>query len=71
MTRVRPLEPADRDAWLAMRRDLWPDADPAELAREVQRFLTGSAGQEQLPLVVLLAEAGDNMALRLSRAVVA
>lgn len=39
---VRPLAAGDRDAWLAARAALWPDADPAELAREVEAHLGGA-----------------------------
>lgn len=35
---MRPLGQADRPAWLAFRRALWPDADPDELAREADAF---------------------------------
>ncbi len=36
--RVRAIEPKDADAWAAMRRALWPEADPEELARECAAF---------------------------------
>jgi len=41
---VRPVEPADLAAWNEMRERLWPDEDPAELAREAASFMeTGTA----------------------------
>lgn len=36
---VRALEPRWREAWLAVPVDLWPDADPEELAGAVDGFL--------------------------------
>ena len=51
---VRPVRPADAQAWLSMRIALWPDEEgPADHAREVERFL---AGELSMPLAVLVAE---------------
>ena len=40
---IRPVTKADADAWLAMRRALWPDADAEELRAEVAAFFAGEA----------------------------
>lgn len=49
---VRPAEPAQRAAWLAMRRELWPEGSEAEHAAEIDAFFDGNA---RAPLAVLLA----------------
>jgi aminoglycoside 6'-N-acetyltransferase I len=54
--RIRPVGPADRDAWAAMRCALWPDEDPAELGEEVDRHLAGEPGVAD---EVLVAERED------------
>lgn len=51
--RVRPIQRADRSAWLQMRRALWPDALPDGLAAEVDRFFMGTLLE---PEAVLVAE---------------
>jgi aminoglycoside 6'-N-acetyltransferase I len=38
---IRAVAPRDASAWASMRSCLWPDADPAELAREASAFLDG------------------------------
>lgn len=43
----RPLRPGDRAEWLRMRAALWPDADPEDLAEEVDAFL--AAPEEARP----------------------
>ena len=43
MTRVRPAAPADADAWLRMRLDLWPEGSEAEHREEIGRFLAGTS----------------------------
>jgi aminoglycoside 6'-N-acetyltransferase I len=40
-SRVRLVTAADRDRWIAMRADLWPDADRLELASEADAHLRG------------------------------
>ncbi len=41
---VRPIEGDDLDAWIGMRRALWPDENPGELAEEAEKFVqTGEA----------------------------
>lgn len=37
--RVRPLQSADRDAWLRMRGELWPDVSTEDLAPDVDAFI--------------------------------
>ena len=48
---VRPVTPADRAAWLRMRRVLWPDPEDSH-AQEIDAFLAGTL---QNPLGVLVA----------------
>jgi len=50
---VRHVTPADRDAWVRMKRALWPDGSFAEHASEADRFLRGAMRN---PLAVLVAE---------------
>ncbi len=38
---IRPAEPADFDAWAAMRTRLWPDCGPEENAADIDGFATG------------------------------
>jgi aminoglycoside 6'-N-acetyltransferase I len=52
MVHVRHVTPADRNAWLRMRCDLWPEGDAAEHAAEIERFF---AGRLREPLAVLIA----------------
>jgi aminoglycoside 6'-N-acetyltransferase I len=40
---IRSIEAGDAEAWAMLRARLWPNADAAELAREVHAFLEGSA----------------------------
>ena len=55
---IRAVTPADADAWLRMRCDLWPDGSVAEHGAEIERFLAAELSQ---PLAVLVAvnAAGD------------
>jgi len=57
---VRPVAPSDRDAWVEMRAQLWPDHSPEELAREVDSYLSGGAlwkyGSLSIPFHALVAE---------------
>jgi aminoglycoside 6'-N-acetyltransferase I len=50
--KVRAVKPADRDAWLRLRGQLWPESH-ATHERDVARFFGGAARE---PLAVLLAE---------------
>lgn len=56
MTTVRPVRPTDRDAWLALRRALWPDGSREEHLAEIDCFLAGQASE---PQAVLVAEDAD------------
>jgi aminoglycoside 6'-N-acetyltransferase I len=40
MSHIRPVTPADSAEWLRMRHALWPDADPGELASEIEAFFS-------------------------------
>lgn len=51
--RVRPVGPADREAWAAMRHALWPDTAAGEHAAEIDTMLAGTAAS---PLAALVAE---------------
>jgi aminoglycoside 6'-N-acetyltransferase I len=55
---VRHVTPRDRDAWLAMRCDLWPERSAAEHGAEIDAIF---AGRLKMPLAVLIATnaAGD------------
>jgi molybdopterin synthase catalytic subunit len=35
---VRPLQPADRERWIAMRRSLWPEYPPEQIAAEAETY---------------------------------
>src|SRR6185503_18698967 len=52
MTDVRAATLADKQAWLRMRRALWPDDEGDSHAREIDEFF---AGRLKMPLEVLLA----------------
>jgi aminoglycoside 6'-N-acetyltransferase I len=52
MTDVRVANPSDKQAWLRMRRALWPDDEGDSHAREIDEFF---AGRLNMPLEVLLA----------------
>jgi aminoglycoside 6'-N-acetyltransferase I len=56
---VRPAVEADRPAWAAMRRRLWPDEDPAELERELGELPPATLGlvAEAEGLLIGFAEA--------------
>jgi aminoglycoside 6'-N-acetyltransferase I len=58
MTDVRPATAADKQAWLRMRRALWPEDDGDSHEREIDEFFAGTL---KMPLEVLLAfdERGD------------
>jgi aminoglycoside 6'-N-acetyltransferase I len=59
MVQVRPVVPADAPRWLALRQALWPEGSQENHAREIEEFL---AGRLRMPLQVLVAEAGDDLA---------
>ena len=48
---VRPATPADRDAWLRMRCDLWPDG-AEDHGQEIDRYFAGTLRE---PMAVLVA----------------
>lgn len=49
---IRPADWRDRDHWIRMRCDLWPDGTLAEHAGEVDAFFAGTL---KMPLAVLVA----------------
>ena len=49
---VRIALPDDREAWLRMRCDLWPEGSTAEHGAEIDAFF---AGRLKMPLAVLIA----------------
>ncbi|MGE0160257.1 MAG: aminoglycoside 6'-N-acetyltransferase [Dehalococcoidia bacterium] len=56
MTDIRPVSPTTAAAWLGLRHALWPEADRAAHARDIERFI---AGEASMPLHVLLAFEGS------------
>ena len=52
MTDVRPATPSDKQAWLGMRRALWPEDEGDSHQREIDEFFAGTL---KMPLEVLLA----------------
>lgn len=56
MIHVRPVAPADAEAWLRMRCALWPEGSEREHRDEINRFF---AGQLSDPLHTLLALDGN------------
>jgi aminoglycoside 6'-N-acetyltransferase I len=57
MIRVRPVTPADSDAWLDMRCALWPEGSAAEHRAEVTRFFAGLL-REPLQTLIAVDSAG-------------
>ncbi len=55
---VRPAARADAHAWLAMRRDLWPDHAGDWHAGEVTQYFAGTL-REPLEVLIAVTEAGD------------
>src|SRR5688572_3455036 len=51
MIHVRPAVPSDRDAWIRMRTDLWPEI-PVDHPAEVDRYFAGALRE---PIEVLIA----------------
>ena len=60
MTNVRAATPGDRQAWLRLRRALWPEDEVDSHAREIDEFF---AGRLHMPLEVLLAFDGRGNAI--------
>ena len=58
--RARLATKADADAWLAMRVELWPDAEPDELRGEVTAFFTARS-ESLMPHQVFVAEADGKL----------
>jgi aminoglycoside 6'-N-acetyltransferase I len=56
--RVRPAQPSDRAALTHLRGALWPESSAEEHSGELASILAGN-GPGALPLVILVAEAGD------------
>jgi aminoglycoside 6'-N-acetyltransferase I len=52
---IRPLEARDHSAWVALRAALWPDAAPAELDQEAQRYFA-QPNDRAFPKIVFAAE---------------
>lgn len=50
---IRPVQPADADQWLELRRQLWPDSPAEEHRAEIDEYITGRALE---PAAVLVAE---------------
>ena len=49
LTTIRLVTPEDQPEWLRMRHDLWPDVEPDELLREMQRIIA----DPQTPVFVM------------------
>ncbi len=48
-TLIRLATPADQSEWLRMRHELWPDVEPEDLLREMERILA----DPQMPVFVM------------------
>jgi aminoglycoside 6'-N-acetyltransferase I len=57
--KITRITPDDREVWIAMRGELWPDS-PDTHARDVERFF---AGQARDPIAVLIAKDETERAL--------
>jgi aminoglycoside 6'-N-acetyltransferase I len=55
--KIRAVAPGDRDEWLRLRSELWPD-HPEDHPREIDLFFQG---QLEEPAAVLVAEDGDRL----------
>jgi aminoglycoside 6'-N-acetyltransferase I len=55
--KIRAIEPADREQWIRMRTDLWPDS-PEDHPREIDQFYRGELAE---PTAVLVVDAGDRL----------
>lgn len=53
--RIRPIELRDRQAWAAMRAELWPEEDPDWLAHETLQHFGGS----EIGPAIFIAEDSD------------
>lgn len=58
--RVSPARPADAEAWLGLRAELWPDEPPGDLAGEVEGWLSQD---RRLGREVLLARGANETVL--------
>lgn len=62
MIAIRPAQPRDREAWVRLRSELWPERPIAELAAEAAAFVgTGTPyrlGGRSIPFAVFVAEDG-------------
>lgn len=54
---IRPIDPDDRDEWLRIRCDFWPDHSYTH-AGEIDRFFAGTLEE---PLAVLVVNGGDEL----------
>jgi aminoglycoside 6'-N-acetyltransferase I len=54
---IRPALPADAEAWLRLRRALWPEGSEADHREDIDRFFAGEATE---PVAVLLATDQDD-----------
>jgi len=55
---VRPLQAADADQWLELRRQLWPDSPAEQHRAEIGEFISGRALE---PAAVRVAEDADRL----------
>lgn len=53
MVVVRPVTPNDSEAWLRMRRDLWPDSPEEHHRNDIERFFSGSTRDAMAVLIGL------------------
>jgi aminoglycoside 6'-N-acetyltransferase I len=60
---VRPVDRGDREEWLRLRAELWPDHLPEALVCEVDSYLAGAGlwtfGTDSIPFLVLVAVRPD------------
>ncbi|MCB9895037.1 MAG: GNAT family N-acetyltransferase [Planctomycetes bacterium] len=56
--RIRPIEPADLEAWVRMRNALWPNHSSDELRDDAERMLKGDA-TPYLKIQTFIAEDDD------------
>lgn len=57
MVQVRPVTPADSEAWVQMRCALWPEGSHVEHRAEVARFFAGAL-REPLQALIAVDDAG-------------
>lgn len=56
---TRSVRPGDRDSWLRMRRDLWPDGTEAEHAAEIEDYLAGRGPFDAAEVLLAIGPAGE------------